>query len=86
MDIVARDVVGTAHVNARAASSFLETTLRHSKDVDRIRAELEKAGQLLVKALGDVELAHHMISSDWGEPTTYVGVWDREKADDMVME
>lgn len=83
MDIVARDVVGTAQANAGAAGMFLQTTLRHSKDVDRIQAELDRAAELLTKAISDVMLAKHMLSSDWVD-NTYVGVWDREKADDTT--
>jgi hypothetical protein len=78
VDIVAKDVMGTAHVNAAVAATKMDSWLRSDVDIRPTMSELDRVIFLMNKSLGDLMLVHHMLSDDWGEPTTYVGQWDRE--------
>ena len=70
MDVTTIDVLGTAHSNSYVATSFLSLSLTREPDIQ----ELERARDLLVKALSDTMMAIHMLSPDWLD-TTYVGAW-----------
>jgi hypothetical protein len=73
MDITIRDVVGTAHVNAKVATDQLKGLLDYGNNSP---VSLKEAQELLAKSLSDVMLARHMTEQTW-EDTTYVGRWER---------
>jgi hypothetical protein len=87
LEIVARDVVGTAHSNATVAADKLQELLGRSSSArysvmapsffrEVAADDLRAIEHLLAKAISDVMLAQHMLSNDW-EPTLYLGEWDR---------
>jgi hypothetical protein len=73
MDITIRDVVGTAHVNAKVATDQLKGLLDYGNNSP---ATLKDIQELLSKALSDVMLARHMTEQTWCD-TTYTGRWER---------
>jgi len=76
MDIVARDVAGTAHVGAHLATTKMEKWL--SREVAPTMEEIDSVKELLVMALSDVYLMRHMMEPNWRE-STYHPVWNRSK-------
>jgi len=72
MDVTVSDVIGTAHTNAALSISKLNTLRSVELPRWKIMAGLEEIEHLLAKAMSDVLLAQHMLSSDWVN-TTYVG-------------
>lgn len=77
LEITARDVIGTAHSNAAAATSKLKVLLDAvGDDLPPTEGQWLEIAHCLNSALSDLMLARHQMSFDWTD-AVYIGRWDR---------
>lgn len=76
LEITARDVVGTAQVNAALAAARLQALLDYEPS-DPVK-HLQEIARLLTKAKNDIFLAECQLSPDW-EDAIYLGIWANPK-------
>lgn len=78
LEVTARDVVGTAAMQAANAVTKLQSLLSGMTTYGSREDALSDIATLLGRAQSDCYLAMHQLSHDW-EDTTYLGRWGYER-------
>jgi hypothetical protein len=77
LEITARDVIGTAHVNASYAAAELKRMLNATgDDLPPTEDQFTEIAHLLNRALSDVLWAQNQMSGVWTD-ATYLGIWSK---------